>query len=421
MKLTTFFRLTISVLFATGCIEYAIACGPFTPIIPTPEFFKLSEPHKAMSYYEREENLKLWQALTSERIPLADIEEVVYHDSWDIFFNHTSYKRTTTTNLFYTYLNNSQDSEIIEFLETAKALEERWKDMRSPWFYPQDRETNGETGDFSGLIERLRGYDGVRLRDRYALQISRALFASRQYAACIEYSDSAFADIPNSNLMKRMAQRYVAGCWSRLGEKQRADSIFAKTGDIWSISGNNPIEFMSRLNPNAPQIIEYIREKASNPQFMHDMIPVVQQLLRDANVKNKGDWNFLLAYIYNEFNQDIQCARKEIYHAMQQTFSTDELKDLARAYKMKIDGQTGNLQTLLSDIRWLENKTDILNPDAEQWIRRCRNIIYVVDWVPQLWKKKNYSTAILLCSYADNLTSSGQWHKVWGNMENRLA
>ena len=155
----------------------------------------MSGPHKSMSEYEREENLWLWQSLTSERIPLADIEEVVYRDSRSLFYDYTGYKPTKTDNLFYIYLNNSCDGEIIDLLGTAKDLEERWREIRSPWYYPRKHDHSGDTGDFHDIIEQCKGYNGERLKDRYAFQVTRALFASRDYASCIEYTDSAFADI----------------------------------------------------------------------------------------------------------------------------------------------------------------------------------------------------------------------------------
>ena len=207
MKSTKFYQFLSSLILFALCAIESYACGPYNPIIPTPEFFGLTEPHKNMSEYEREENLRLWQSLTSDRIPLADIEEAVYRDSWSRFYDHTGYKPAKTENLFYIYLRNSSDGEITDFLGTAKILEERWKEIRSPWYYPRNRDHTGNTGDFYGIIERCKAYNGERLKDRYALQVARALFASRDYAGCIEYTDSAFADIPDSNLMKRMALR----------------------------------------------------------------------------------------------------------------------------------------------------------------------------------------------------------------------
>lgn len=414
MKSTIFFPPVVSLLLVAASAGQAAACGPFPPVIPTPEFFGLSVITKTMPEYEREENLKLWQSLTSGRIPLADIEEAVYHDSCEQFYDRTGYygDPNKTENLFYVYLNNTGDSEIVDFLGIAKEMEERRRDILSPWYYPQDRGSGGETGDFSDLIKRCEAYDGVRLKDRYALQITRALFASRRYADCIEYCDSAFADIPDANLMKRMAQRYVAGCWSRLGETRRADSLFAKAGDMWSITRSDPVELMARMNPDAPQLMEYVRSKASDTVFMRKMLPVAEDVLKRRRVRNKGDWRFLLAYVHGEFNRNVPLARKEIYRAMRQPFSSGELEDLARAYKMKLDGQAGDSRNLLSDLKWMESKIDALNPDAREWIRRCGNIIYV-DWIPRLWKKRDYSTAILLCSYAENLAPAEQRYTVW--------
>lgn len=415
MKSTKFFQpLSSLILIAVFAIE-SYACGPYNPIIPTPEFFGLSGSHKSMSEYEREENLRSWQSLTSERIPLADIEIVVYRDSRSLFYDYTGYRPTKTDNRFYTYLSNSCDAEIIDLLGTAKDMEERWREIRSPWYYPRNRNHTGETGDFHDIIEWCKSYNGKRLKDRYALQVTRALFASRDYAGCIEYSDSAFADFPDSNLMKRMAQRYAAGCWHRLGDKKRADSIFAKAGDIWSLSVENPVKYMAERNPNAPQLIDYIRNNAVDTTFMQGIRSIVVQLLNNNNVAFRADWNFVMAYIENEFNGNSSVARQYMYKAMKGKFSSDELESLARAYKMKLDASVGDSSNLLADLKWIEKKTDVLNPDAEEWIRRCRNIIYV-DWIPILWNKKDYSTAILLCAYADNLAPSEQWHEAWNNV-----
>lgn len=422
MKSTIFFQFLSSLILIAGsliliavCAIESFACDPYNPIIPTPEFFGLSGSHKNMSDYEREENLRLWQSLTSDRISLADIEQVVYSDSQSRFYDYTGYKPAKTDNVFYIYLKNSCDGEITDLLGTAKDLEERWREIRSPWYYPRKRDHTGNNGDFHDIIERCKAYKGERLKDRYALQVTRALFASRDYAGCIEYSDSAFADIPDSNLMKRMAQRYEAGCWSRLGDKNRADSIFAKSGDIWSLSVEDPVKYMSERNPDAPQLIDYIRSNATDTTFIQGIRPIVVQLLKNNKVAYRADWNFVMAYIDNEFNSNSSVARQHIYKAMKGKFSSDELESLARAYKMKLDASVGDFSNLLADLKWMEKKTDVLNPDAEEWIRRCRNIIYV-DWIPILWNKKDYSTAILLCAYADNLAPSEQWHEAWTNV-----
>lgn len=402
MKSNNFFRLLISIIISVAAIGNAEACGPFNPIIPTPEFFRLIWWQRVSIDYDREANLRLWQSQTSEDIPLADIEQVVYHDSLDKFYSNLDCSSQKNGNRFYAYLNNSHGTEIIDFLRIAKTIETRWAEIRSVWHYPRSRNSDGEPGDFSELIAYCKAYSGERLKDRYALQVTRALFASRLYADCIEYCDSAFAAVSDDNNMKRMAQKYAAGCWKRLGDEERADSMFAQAGDVWSLSAADPAGYMLERNPDAPQLIDYIRHNAADTTMMRGLYPKAQRLVERNGAKYLGDWNFILAYIDNEFDQNPTAARKHIYKAMSRKFSSEELGDLARAYRMKLDAKVGNTATLLSDLKWIESKTDILGYDADEWIRRCQNIIYE-DWIPRLWKDKDYSTAILLCGYADNL------------------
>lgn len=186
-----------------------------------------------MSDYEHAENLRQWQALTSERIPLSDIDDVVYRTSAEEFTAWINSIDADATNAFYVYLRNTRDSEIADFLCIAKQIDAEWSKTRTPWYYPREKNYENEGGDFATLIERCKAYSGTRLKDRYAFQVVKALFASRSYDRCIQYCETAFADIPADNLFSRMSRRFVAGCWSRLGDVQRADSILPS----WAIFG----------------------------------------------------------------------------------------------------------------------------------------------------------------------------------------
>lgn len=404
MKLSSFIRPAVSAILMMIC-GIALGCGPFYPIIPTPEFFRLTRKCKTMGDYDRAENLLLWQKLTSPQIPLSAIEEAVYKDSSDKYSDNSfsdSDVPMTSRNAFYIYLINTNDEDIIEFLKIAKYIENDWARMRSPWIYPKEKGDDPVSKKLVYVIETLDYYNGDRLKDRYALQKTRVLFALKRYAECAEYVDSAFAEFPDSNLMKRMAERYQAGCWSRLGDKEKANEFFAKNGDIWSIVGKDPVVYMMEKNPNAPQIIEYIRDKAKDKKYLKSVRPTVEKLSKDKRVKCKGDWLFTMAYIDVECNKNTDKGKKEIYQALGENFSDQEIADLARAYKMKLDALTGDMSHLAEDLRWMEDKFNIFNPQAQEWIRRCQNIIYA-HWIPQLWKQKDYTTAILMSSYVDNL------------------
>lgn len=400
MKLPTYFLSLVNALLLLIVVLPASACGPYPPIIPTPDFFNLpADKVKSSTDYEREENLMLWQTLTSKDIPLRDIEQAVYKDSLQTFIEKTYYYHAKPTdNLFYIYINNTNDDEVKCFLSTAKDLEERRRKMNSPWYYPRKKEWFEDDTDFDDIIAVCHDYKGERLRDRYALQLTRALFASHRYAECIEYVDSAFVAFPDSNLFKRMAKNYVDGSMIRLKDNE-TDRTSGRKTDFKSY-----VEALAEVNPNSAQLIDYIRANSGNTVDMLRLTPLFRRLVKDPKVRNKGDWNFALAFISYEYEYQPDVARTHIYQALKEQFSSEHLRDLARAYKIKLNALAGISTSLIEDLRWLETKANPLQADAREWVRRCKNIIYA-DYIPLLWKQGDYSTAIQLCAYADAFNS----------------
>ena len=187
MKLKTFSRqlcLINLIIIAFANRLPVMACGPYSPIIPTPRFFTSTFEGKTMEDINEEENLRLWQQLTSERIPLKDIEEVVYGNSIEISYSLMN-SASSTGNQFCNFLKNTKDMEIIDFLYNAKKLEVERARRNSPWFYPSSRDGDEYSG-IRYLIEVFDNYRGKRLRDRYSLQMVRALFVSCQYERSVE-------------------------------------------------------------------------------------------------------------------------------------------------------------------------------------------------------------------------------------------
>ena len=413
---SSLFLLNLSLVFPVK------ACGPYVPIIPTPNFFTSMNVGKTKSVLEKEHNLHQWQQLTSESIPIGDIEEAVYQDSYKKMYETFCYPHIRTENKFYNFLLNANDWEIIDFLLIAKGLEELRFEYASPWYYPssrtvecfvesdgsaEERERNGalcveKSNDIQYFIKAIKAYKGTRLQDRYGLQMVRALFASHQYATCIEFYDSAFSKIRDANLFKGMALSYIAGCWMHLGNKEKANKYFVKTGDLWSLQVADPIAYMAEKNPDAIGLLEYLQESSSDSAKMCSLKPIAEQVLKNGKVKSRGDWEFALAYIYGEYQNNYKKAGHHIRKSLQSSFSSKDLRDHAIAYRMKCDAANGISSHLLSDLEWFEKKINLVAPDANEWNRMLQNIIYM-QLVPRFWKDKDYATAILLCGYADNM------------------
>ncbi|GEM_PF-650028 len=382
----------------------AAACGPYYPIIPTPKFFT-STPGMDL---ERQENIRLWQKLTSERVPARDIEEAVYKDGIEKM-DEALWDGSNTKNLFYIYLKNSNDEEAEAYLRNAKKLEKARAKTTSPWYYPSSRKRNA-VSDLHYMADAFSRYGGERLRDRYALLTVRALFASRQYGKCVEYFEKTFAKFPDSNLFKRMSMGYVAGCWARLGNSDKANRYFAKKGDFGSLTVDNKVAYMADANPDAAELLEYVQSCSEDSAVFCGMMPIARKVLKAGKARNWGDWEFALAYAAGKYRNDYKTASRHIRKALREKFSSEDLRDHAIAYKMKCDAANGNLSELLQGLKWFEGKTDFLAADANEWNRMLQNIIYV-HYVPQLWKRKDFATAVLLCGYADNMLLSKRYER----------
>lgn len=390
MKLKASFPLAVSVLASILLPLNGAACGPEYRYIPVDDYFWHPETQEVHNNVKINENVRLWQRLTGPSVPEADIRAVVYDTA-----------PVTPSNKFQQFLSQGTNSDIRTFIKLAKRLASDRSEVASPWYYPENRGNGEPSTEFDYVLEEARRYKGTRLADRYAYQVTRALFASHRYADCIAYVDSAFAPFPSTNLLKRMALEYVAGSWAHLGNPDKANLLFARSGDVLSITGTDPVKLMAQENPAAPELMAYIAERIGDKAYIRSILPSIRRIAADPRVSYKGDWNFTLAYIAGRYDRNIPLAKQLIYTAMNQPFSSPSLKALANEYRTKIDAQTHNAATLLPDL------------ERHMAMQRSSEDILYNDWIPYYLDKKDYATALLLCAYADNYPSfSPLFHSV---------
>lgn len=414
MKFKAFIRpaIAISLALSLGCAAHKCeACGPDYITPQWADFFSSDREGYSAAYFERQENLRLWQEATSPDIPLSDIEQVVYKFSADRLL-YNIYEDRNYNNRMLAYLNNKCDDEILYFLSTAKDLEESRAKMNSPWYYPASTWDDDQGYDLMEILDRCLAYDGTRLKDRYALQAVRAYFAMRSYDKCIEYFDEAFADFPDSNLLKRMAMSYVSGCWSALGDSVRASEFYIRSGRFDPYDEKHLHEF-ALANPDNPALMAHIQSQSSDSAFFCGLVPVAQKILADTKVKNRGDWEFVVAFAAGNYHDDYTTAARLVNRALQHQFSSDDFREHARAYRALTDAKTDNASRLLADLKWLETKTDASELHANDWLQIMSTIAYT--WLPKMWNRGDYATAILLCGCADNFKRARCLHRDYHN------
>lgn len=391
-----------------GCLG-ASACGPYYDGIPRPCFFASSSRPETMRDAQIRQNILLWQQQTSQRISVADVRQAVYTDSYDTFRKRSSDK--SEDNAFYTFIRNAGDRETVDFLLTAKQLEEMRRDADSPWYYPATRDTGVDLDRYQEIIDRCKAYKGRRFADRYALQMIRACFAAGRYQDCIDIFDERLDSLPDDNLMKRMALGYIAGCWTRLGDADRANDYFAAVGDISSIVHDDPVAYMAGRNPDSPMLLSHIQSIVADGDTARvtALLPLAGAVLADSVTAYRGDWEFLSAYIANDFLGDSDGARNSIKSAMESAFSSEDFSDHARAYRMMLDADDNNSDSLLADLQWIKDKIDILSPTKTEWKDLMQNIVFG-HWLPTLMREGEHTRAVLFCGFADNLAANSTMH-----------
>lgn len=400
MKFKAFIRPAIAAISLTMGLGSAAptceACGQDYITPQWADFFSSDRQGYSAANFERQENLRLWQEATSPDIPLSDIEQVVYKFSADRLL-YNIYEDQNYNNRMLAYLNNKRDDEILYFLSTAKDLEESRAKMNSPWYYPASTWDDDQGHDLMEILERCLAYDGTRLKDRYALQAVRAYFAMRSYDKCIEYFDEAFADFPDSNLLKRMAMSYVSGCWSALGDSVRASEFYIRSGRFDPNEKTHLHEF-ALANPDNPALMAHIQSQSSDSAFFCGLVPVAQKILADTKVKNRGDWEFVVAFAAGNYHDDYTTAGRLINRALQHQFSSDDFREHARAYRALTDAKAENASRLLADLKWLETKTDASELHASDWLQIMSTIAYT--WLPKMWGGVAATTPRPYCSAA---------------------
>lgn len=365
MRLTAF--ILSSLFLLTGYVT-AMACGPSfetrNPIVF--HFYQDYDNNPGLPTRQKQENLRLWQAMTSGKISTEVIEDAIYRSSFEELkrvFGST--KPNKTKNAFLRWIIVNKADDIKEFLLTAKELEELRSNRLSPWYYPTSKEGYDSVTDekrrFEDIIARCDAHSVGPLADRYALQKVRALIATGRWQECIDYYRKAFTGYSDSALMKRMAKGYVAGALSRLGETEVADSMFAELGDFRSLSKKRDINdrfiYMARRYPDSENLKTVLNsyvgygEQESNLSYLK----VADAALNSSAVKYKGDWLFMKAYIEYTYNNNPAKAAEIMTEARKHTYSTVAMADDARFFEICVRADADDLRNLADNAYWAIN------------------------------------------------------------------
>ena len=392
------------------------------------------------------QNCELWQELTSTAIPLDDIYQAVYRYTSKEIERITNLieqpaQDTLMQNRFVEWIVTHKDRKIAELLSIMKLCEEIRMEQNNPWYYPTDKDQVSVT--LSDVARRAMAYNEYRLRDRYAIQAIRALFASSQYDRCINYWNEVQPLLPDG-LIKQMIRPYIAGTYYRIGEIERATRLYAECGDIESLlfcakKQGKPmneiglLELLCNCDPNSPQITEILQNriraieddlhsyKSKSWDEVMRLRDLARKVAQEGKASNRAMWYYTAAYL-TDLDGDTQTASNLLSKA-EAVQGNDYIKESIMVLRIYLNAKSSIYnakyeEKLLRQLRWLDNKikTNIddrvrkatcegfdikYNRSYYYWNDMLRKIVFSVI-APRYIEQGNYTRAIQLANMADN-------------------
>ena len=436
-------RYFISAAFLLASIR-GLCCGPY---YYTPQEYYMYRAYDAkderLKNVESSRNCKAWQESTSEHIPIADISEVVY--KYDIDKIRNMMTDAEDSNAFVRWIRKNNDYETQEFLLLAKSCEKVRFMKSSRWYYPSRKDD--VVMNLEAIRDKALGYDGKRLSDRYALQALRAMHSLGEYAEIEKWWDENGRQM-RPGVIREMAEGYVMGALSRLGNIDKSMQMAAKSNDLGAVKmamryrgyatdDKSVLDFIASHcpdNPNAPAFLQEIFYGTENkykcpvdgeyfiddPDFGEYLVPCLKAA-ESAVCKEPSMWYYTAAYIEG-LQGNTSAAYRHIKMAENSAGSPfiKESVKLMRIYLdakvLRYDGSGDAL--LLADLKWMEHmlcsnitsevreKTEELfwlhgNYSYYYWGDMMRRVV-LGEMVPRMRKAGRGRTAIALANMADN-------------------
>ena len=444
--------LLISLILFLNAVQ-ANACGPYEYYPYGYKMYRVFDKNSIVKPDERTENCILWQKLTSPKIPLEDIESVVYKYTLTQMRDLMSVQ---DPNAFATWIRTNKDEEIYDFLMLAKICENTRGLMNDPWYYPSKND-----GTYMSLIEieeKAKAYKGTRLSDRYALQAVRAMFSAQRYQECIDYWNSVESGLPDG-LLKEMSRSYLVGAYSRIGQIDIALEYFTDVKDLNSImfclrrQGKikdvaDELECIAKYAPDSyqiPEILQWVvtgfepwgaayytyQERMDTTMvnsidkgFFDKLYRLSVQMARQPVSKNKAVWCYTAAFL-----ADLEAKPHEAWKYIQMATkcpTSEYMKESINVLKMYLDAKVSVYDSayesrLFNDLKWLDAKIrselteDLRNNISEYYYYYLRSNISFYYWndmlrrillaevCPRMLDKGMETRALQLANMADNL------------------
>ena len=385
--------------------QTASACGPW---IFGPGDINI---YRILPYWQEKEytcqrkdfvsaNCQLWAQTVGGGVTSEAVEEALYHRSykeWKGLAQWLSQGGTADSlawlwlgmarvfgctcglqgNAFVARLLEDGDREVIDYILLCKEYEEVRSQQLSPWYYSCGWDDCDVTMD--SIANQALAYGGGRLADRYLLLAAKSLYALRSNDECVRLWEQQGSLLPQGSIRDEM-EGYVAGCYLRLGQREKAMDIYRRLGDIPSLvfvtkDAEQVCEYLYEQNPENPyfyptlQKLLYAMENSdlSNRYGQYELyidsvgrqrlLHLCEKAMTDERNPNKAPWCYTAAAIHDRYGrpqQALQCLQGA-ERGCRDTFLCRSIRIFRCYLHARIDSVDDRYeQFLLGELRWLD-------------------------------------------------------------------
>lgn len=437
-------RFIISAVILIAGMVRVLACGPYDRYYTQDSHttFRIFASHDAAMPTDRniqqmkfrKENLRLWQELSSPRIPQADIDSVVY--SWDMSRLAQLAKAAKDSkaaekaidvlckNAFAKWIVDHKDSEAAQYLLLAKDCERVMKSQNSLWYYYV--EGDEQTTLLAGKARKdAASYKGTRLADRYALLRIRALFASKHYGECIKVWETQ-KQVFSPGAIHDKAEGYAAGAYAMTGKEDRARKIYTRLHDYESILALDKVtttadrlSVCASLWPDDTYTLSLLQQEINeveeglcfwweedDAKIYTNILKTVKKALRHRNIKSRAEWNYAAAFLEEKLGHKHQAL--SYLRKAQKCNPNADLNDAMRVLGIYIHVKYSKVyddrleKWLVGELNWIAEKAKSnLTPQKQQQLKMTAmddvNIGFSIYYWDDMMRKIVLGQVVPLC------------------------
>ncbi|MBQ9863739.1 MAG: hypothetical protein IJM33_00205 [Bacteroidales bacterium] len=280
-------------------------------------------------------------------------------------------------NDFVTQLLAADDREALDYLFLCKEYEEVRKQQLSPWYYSCGWDDCDVTMD--SIANSALSYDGQRYADRYLLLAAKSLYTLRSNDECVRLWEQRGSLLPTGTLRDEM-EGYVAGCYLRQGQREKALEIYRRLGDIPSLlyvmeNVEQVCEYLYDLNPQNPyfrptlQKFLYSLENydlwsryegygmAFDSVQRVRLLHLCERAMTDGRNADKAPWRYTAAAIHDHYGHPAEALRclQGAEEGCTDAFLVRSIRIFRCYLHARIDSVDDRYeQFLLGELRWLD-------------------------------------------------------------------